>query len=159
MNFDQNGKAFIDLDPAADKTNIVRILTGTRRDPNPDNSIFVDGKAPRGVVINQNDTRAYTFNYVTRDVTLIDLVNDRPISTVATTQSKGNPVIQYGKELFNSGVGPLDTVQQERQRFRESDRRPHGRLGVDGLCELSREWPDRRRDLAIRIRTTRERFT
>ena len=94
MDFDQNGKAFIDRDPAADKTDIVRILTGTRRDPNPDNSLFLDGKAPRGVVINQADTRAYTFNYVTRDVTIIDLVNDRPIGTIATTQSKGNPVIQ-----------------------------------------------------------------
>jgi hypothetical protein len=109
MDFDQNGKAFIDRDPAADKTDIVRILTGTRRDPNPDNSLFLDGKAPRGVVINQADTRAYTFNYVTRDVTIIDLVNDRAIGTVATTQSKGNSVIQYGKELFNTGVGPLDT--------------------------------------------------
>ncbi|HVF91073.1 MAG TPA: hypothetical protein VNH22_13470 [Blastocatellia bacterium] len=109
MDFNQNGKAVIDRDPAADKTNIGRILTGTRRDPNPDNSIFLDGKAPRGIVINQNDTRAYTFNYVSRDVTIIDLVNERPIGTVATTQSKGDPVIQYGKELFNTGVGPLDT--------------------------------------------------
>ena len=109
MDFDQNGKSLIDRDPSADKTNIARILTGTRRDPNPDNSIFVDGKAPRGVVINKSDTRAYTFNYASRDVTFIDLVNERPIATVATTQSKGNPIIQYGKELFNSAMGPLDT--------------------------------------------------
>lgn len=109
MHFNQNGKAFIDRDPAADKTNIARILTGTRRDPDPDHSLFLDGKVPRGIVINQNDTRAYTFNYATRDVTIIDLVNERPLTTVATTQSKGDPVIQYGKELFNTGMGPLDT--------------------------------------------------
>jgi YVTN family beta-propeller protein len=109
MDFDQNGKAFIDRDPTADKTNIVRILTGTKRDPNPDNSLFLDGKTPRGVVINQNDTRAYTFNYVSRDVTIIDLVNEKPVITVATTESKGDAVIQYGKELFNTGMGPLDT--------------------------------------------------
>jgi YVTN family beta-propeller protein len=109
MDFDQNGKAFIDNNPAANQTDIRRILTGTRRDPNPDNSIFVDGKAPRGIVINQNDTRAYTFNYVTRDVTILDLVNERPLSTIATTQSKGDPTVQYGKELFNAALGPLDT--------------------------------------------------
>lgn len=109
MDFDANGKAMIDRDPASDKTDISRILTGTRRDPNPDQSIFLDGKASRGIVINQSDTRAYTFNYVSRDVTVIDLVNERPITTIATTQSKGDSVIQYGKELFNTGVGPLDT--------------------------------------------------
>lgn len=109
MDFDANGKAFIDRDPATDKTNIARILTGTQRDPDPDNSIFVNGKAPRGVVINQNDTRAYTFNYVSRDVTIIDLINERAIATVATTESKGDPVTQYGKELFNTSLGPLDS--------------------------------------------------
>jgi YVTN family beta-propeller protein len=109
MDFDPNGKAFIDKNPAANQTDIRRILTGTRRDPNPDNSIFLDGKAPRGVVINQNDTRAYTFNYVSRDITVIDLINERPLITVATTQSKGDPVVQYGKELFNTAMGPLDT--------------------------------------------------
>ena len=108
INFDANGKAFIDNDPGAG-TNFNRILTGTRRDPNPDNSIFLDGKAPRGIVINNNDTRAYTFNYVSRDITVIDLVGDRPITTIATTASKGNPVIQYGKELFNTGMGPIDS--------------------------------------------------
>lgn len=118
IDFDQNGKARIDrdADPAFGRTDIARILTGTRRDPNPDRAVFVDGKAPRGIVINPSDTRAYTFNYVSRDVTIIDLVNERPISTVATTQSKGDAVIQLGKELFNTGVGPID----------RSNRNPNG---------------------------------
>lgn len=110
MDFDANGKAFIDRDPdpAAGKTNIARILTGTRRDSDPNRSIFLDGKSPRGVVINQNDTRAYTFNYVSRDVTIIDLVGERSLATIATTQSKGDPVVQLGKELFNTSMGPID---------------------------------------------------
>jgi len=110
MDFDQNGRAIIDRDPdlGAGKTNIARIFTGTVREPNPERSVFVDGKAPRGIVINPSDTRAYTFNYVSRDVTILDLINERPVLTVATTQSKGDPVIQLGKELFNTAVGPID---------------------------------------------------
>jgi YVTN family beta-propeller protein len=106
MNFDQNGKATIAPNGPG---SITRILTGTQRDPNPDRSIFVDGKSPRGIVINQNDTRAYTFNYVSRDVTLINLTTNAPIRTVATTISKGHPVIQLGKELFNTAMGPIDS--------------------------------------------------
>ncbi len=106
MDFDENGKATIIPDGP---NNIRRMLTGTRRDPDPDRAIFLDGKAPRGVVINRSDTRAYTFNYVSRDVTVIDLANNRAIATVETTASKGDPVVQLGKELFNSAIGPIDT--------------------------------------------------
>lgn len=106
LDFDDNGKATIS---PGGPGQINRILTGTVRDPNPDNSIFLDGKAPRGVVINTTDTRAYTFNYVSRDVTVIDLTNKRAITTIDTTQSKGDPVIQYGKELFNTAMGPIDS--------------------------------------------------
>jgi YVTN family beta-propeller protein len=106
INFDQNGKATIAPNGPA---SITRILTGTVRDPNPDRSIFQDGKAPRGIVINPNDTRAYTFNYVSRDVTIIDLTTNTPIRTVATTGAKGDPTIQLGKELFNTAMGPIDS--------------------------------------------------
>lgn len=107
LNFDANGKATISAGGAG---NINRILTGTQRDPNPDRAIFLDGKAPRGVVINQDDTRAYTFNYVSRDITIIDLTTDSPIATVPTTSSKGDATVQLGKELFNSGLGPIDST-------------------------------------------------
>lgn len=110
LDFNDNGKATIS---PAGPGKINRILTGTKRDPNPDNSIFTDGKAPRGVVINKADTRAYTFNYVSRDITVLDLVNNRPITTIATTQSKGDSVIQYGKELFNTAMGPIDSSNKK----------------------------------------------
>src|SRR5215510_7014169 len=106
MNFDQNGKATIAPNGPA---SITRILTGTQRDPNPDRSIFLDGKSPRGIVINQTDSRAYTFNYVSRDVTIINLNTNAAIRTVATTASKGDPIIQLGKELFNTAMGPIDS--------------------------------------------------
>jgi len=116
IEFDQNGKAFVDLDTrsGAGQTFIRRILTGTRRDPNPNNGIFLDGKGPRGIVINSNDTRAYTFNYVSRDITIIDITQfDKvAIKTVGTTQSKGDPTLQLGKELFNTGMGPIDSTNR-----------------------------------------------
>jgi YVTN family beta-propeller protein len=114
INFDQNGKATIAPNGA---NNIVRIFTGTQRDPNPDRSIFLDGKAPRGIVISQNDTRAYTFNYVSRDVTIMDLTTDQAVKTVATTQAKGDPTIQLGKELFNTAMGPIDSTNPNQGRM------------------------------------------
>jgi cytochrome c peroxidase len=42
-------------------------------------------------------------------VTIIDLNNNAPIKTVATTVVKGDPVVQLGKELFNAAMGPIDS--------------------------------------------------
>ena len=114
INFDQNGKGTIAPNGA---NNIVRIFTGTQRDPDPNRSIFVDGKGPRGIVINQNDTRAYTFNYVSRDITILDLTANQPIKTVGVTQLKGDPVIQFGKELFNTAMGPIDSTNANQARM------------------------------------------
>jgi YVTN family beta-propeller protein len=128
MSFDQNGKATIAPNGAA---NIKRILTGTQRDADANRSIFTDGKVPRGVVINQNDTRAYTFNYVSRDVTIMDLVNDVPIRTVATTASKGDAKIQLGKELFNTAMGPIDNTNKNPDGSVSSK---EGRMADFGWC-------------------------
>ena len=41
------------------------------------------GKNPRGIVINSTDTRAYVMNYVSRDVTVIDLpARAEPVATL-----------------------------------------------------------------------------
>jgi YVTN family beta-propeller protein len=114
INFNQNGKATIAPNGA---NNIVRMFTGTRPDPNPDRGIFLDGKAPRGIVINPNDTRAYTFNYVSRDVTILDLTANQSIKTIATTQSKGDATVQLGKELFNTAMGPIDSTNHNQGRM------------------------------------------
>ncbi len=72
------------------------------------------GKNPRGIVINSTDSRAYVMNYVSRDVTVIDLTL-APEDVMATMRSSAQPeagsqedVIQIGKELYFSSVGEFD---------------------------------------------------
>jgi YVTN family beta-propeller protein len=85
------------LNSALDPTRVLQIPTG---------------KNPRGIVINSTDTRAYVMNYVSRDVTVIDLVGEQVLTTV---RSANLPVagtladrIQVGKELYNTSIGEFD---------------------------------------------------
>jgi YVTN family beta-propeller protein len=68
------------------------------------------GKNPRAMVINSNDTRGYVWNFVSRDVTIVDLASDRALFTVASAAQPtdlGDQLVQRGKELFNSSIGPV----------------------------------------------------
>lgn len=72
------------------------------------------GKNPRGIVVNSLDTRAYVMNYVSRDVSVIDLTAS-PENLVAVMPAARLPVagtfedkIHIGKELYNTSVGLLD---------------------------------------------------
>ncbi|MCI0527929.1 MAG: hypothetical protein L0Y56_10885, partial [Nitrospira sp.] len=88
------------------------------------------GKDPRGIVINSTDTRAYVMNYVSRDITIVNISTATP-SVVATLSSTALPptgsfeaFIQRGKELFNTSIGPAGTASQ-------SDP-PAGRMSSEG---------------------------
>ena len=93
------GVATVENDPS-DTTRVLQVPTG---------------KNPRGIVINQNDTRAYVMNYVSRDVTAIDLTTS-PEHVSATLTSAAQPSgadavkIQIGKELYNTSIGVFDPV-------------------------------------------------
>jgi uncharacterized protein (TIGR03437 family) len=72
------------------------------------------GKNPRGIVINSGDTRAYVWNYISRDVSVIDLTQS-PEKVVATLASTALPAtgtaddkIHAGRELFFTSVGVFD---------------------------------------------------
>lgn len=71
------------------------------------------GKNPRGIVVHPSDTRAYVMNYVSRDVTVIDLVST-PEHVLATLPSAPLPVgalaekVHIGKELYNTSIGVFD---------------------------------------------------
>jgi YVTN family beta-propeller protein len=74
------------------------------------------GKNPRGIVINPGDTRAYVMNYVSRNVTVLDLTGAVE-SPMATMTSAALPMpgslaarIHIGKELYNTSVGVFDPV-------------------------------------------------
>jgi YVTN family beta-propeller protein len=69
------------------------------------------GRNPRGIVLNNTDTRAYVMNYISRDVTVID-VTRFPEQVIATMRSSPLPaagtqeeLVQAGKELYNTSVG------------------------------------------------------
>jgi hypothetical protein len=71
------------------------------------------GKNPRGIVINSTDNRAYVMNYVSRDLTVIDIGGPERVLTNVVSASQpapGSPAekIQIGKELYNTSVGEFD---------------------------------------------------
>ena len=72
------------------------------------------GKNPRGIVVNGSDTRAYVMNYVSRDVTVINLTGtvETPIATVrsAALPAPGtlDDRIHIGRELYNTSIGTFD---------------------------------------------------
>jgi uncharacterized protein (TIGR03437 family) len=72
------------------------------------------GKNPRGIVVNSSDTTAYVMNYVSRDVTVIDLTGpaERVSATLRSTNlpeaGTQDDKIQIGKELYHTSVGEFD---------------------------------------------------
>jgi YVTN family beta-propeller protein len=75
---------------------------------------FPVGRNPRGILINGTDTRAYVMNYISRDVTVLDLTRF-PEQVIATMRSAPLPVagspeelVQTGKELYNTSVGEFE---------------------------------------------------
>jgi DNA-binding beta-propeller fold protein YncE len=74
---------------------------------------FAAGKAPRGVAINGAGTRAYVSNFITRNVTVVDITNPTAPAVIATVQSAKLPprgsrdaIAQLGAEFFFTGRGP-----------------------------------------------------
>ena len=72
------------------------------------------GKNPRGIVVSSDDRSAFVMNYVSRDVSVIDLTTS-PEHVVATLRSAALPapgtaadLIQVGKELYNTSIGEFD---------------------------------------------------
>ncbi len=97
----------------------VNLLTGlatVQNDPaDPTRVLQIQvGKNPRGIVVNSSDTRAYVMNYISRDVSVIDLTGT-PERIIATLKSADLPTpgtledkIHIGKELYNTSVGEFD---------------------------------------------------
>ncbi len=92
------GAATVQSDPT-DTTRVLEIPTG---------------KNPRGMVINSSDTAAYVMNYVSRDVTFIDLTGsaEKVTNTLqsANVPAPGTPEdkVQIGKELYYTSIGVFD---------------------------------------------------
>ncbi len=92
------GAATVQLDPS-DPTRVLEIPVG---------------KNPRGVVVTSSDAVAIVANYVSRDISVIDLTT-QPERVVATLPSAALPapgtvadLIHVGKELYNTSIGEFD---------------------------------------------------
>ena len=72
------------------------------------------GKNPRGILLNSTDQTAYVMNYVSRDVSVIDLTGS--VEKVTTTLKSANlpaagtaeDKIHIGKELYHTSIGEFD---------------------------------------------------
>jgi uncharacterized protein (TIGR03437 family) len=92
------GAATVQNDPT-DSTRVLEIPTG---------------KNPRGIVVTSSDKTAYVMNYVSRNVTVIDLSGNVE-KVAATITSSSLPAagtaadrIQIGKELYYTSIGEFD---------------------------------------------------
>ena len=67
------------------------------------------GKNPQGIAINAAGTRAYVTNFVSRNVSVVDLRTDRVIRTIRTTRLPApgsfEEVVAVGAEMFFSSRG------------------------------------------------------
>jgi len=104
VELDSNGKPTINAPTSAgDPGNIIRVEVG---------------KNPQGIVINSTDTRAYVFNYISRDVSVVDIESGSPTENteIARIDSSHLPpansfeaILLRGNELFNTSIGPAGT--------------------------------------------------
>lgn len=67
------------------------------------------GKNPLGIVVNRSGTTAYTMNFVSRNVSVVDLVQDKVVGAIKTTDlpppgSKEEEIL-VGAEMFFSSRG------------------------------------------------------
>jgi len=98
----------VKMDLKSDGTPTINAPTAPRQSSNIKR--ILAGKNPRAMVINEQDTRGYIWNYVSRDVTVVDLSTDTAIGQfVLASQPKDVTQlrVQRGKEFFNSSIGPV----------------------------------------------------
>jgi YVTN family beta-propeller protein len=110
---------------AGDPSGIIRIEL---KDPAEiglaDPEDIIGGKNPRGVVFNSTDTRAYVMDFISRDIAVVDIQTGSPtqFTTRDRIQSAALPapgsvgaIVQRGKLLFNSAIGPEGALDNSRQ--------------------------------------------
>ncbi|HEX6810304.1 MAG TPA: hypothetical protein VF384_01660 [Planctomycetota bacterium] len=78
---------------------------------------LLQGKAPIGLAIDGAGRRAFVHNFVSRSISVIDLLANEIVATTATTPqpAPGTPeaVSQLGAELFFGGRGPQGRMSSE----------------------------------------------
>jgi YVTN family beta-propeller protein len=79
---------------------------------NPATSGANAGKNPQGIVINRAGTRAWVDNFVSRNVSVVDLTTDRVVKVIRTAPlpAPGSPgeIVSAGAEMFFSSRGDFN---------------------------------------------------
>ncbi|HET6202588.1 MAG TPA: hypothetical protein VFI25_07270 [Planctomycetota bacterium] len=114
LTVDAGGIPTIDAPLAAGPSAIVRV------DLESPGGLELPGKAPRGIAINSNGSRAYVFNFISRSVTAIDISTPTAPTIVGTALASALPEpgspeesAHLGAELFTSGRGPNGRMSSE----------------------------------------------
>ena len=101
--------------PSPSRSRLIRRQAKSRSRPTRPtqaaSSRFRRERNPRGIVLYAGDSRDYVMNYISRDVTVIDIAS-YPEKAIATLRSTAAPaagsfedLIQIGKELYKSSTG------------------------------------------------------
>jgi YVTN family beta-propeller protein len=102
------------------------VRISTTQDPNGD--FTKRGKMPMGIVINATDTRAYVACVLSKDVAVLDLVNNKLLANVVAgnlpVRNSVAGIVLRGKQLFHSSIGPAGT--------KENSTTPAGRMSDFG---------------------------
>jgi YVTN family beta-propeller protein len=79
---------------------------------NPETSGDNAGKNPQGIVLNNRGTRAWVYNFVSRNVTKVNLPRDRVVDTIRyaalPTPGSAEEVVAVGAEMFFGSRGHFD---------------------------------------------------
>ena len=104
------------------------------------------GKNPRGIVINSTDTRAYVMNYISRDVSVVNLTT-APEAVTTTLASASLPAagskddkILIGKELYNTSIGVFDPATGQTDPI--TGRMSNNGWGSCATCHTPNGWSD-----------------
>ena len=101
------------------------------------------GKNPQGIVINSTDNRAYVLNYISRDVSVVDISGGDPtlyketariVSASLPVAGTQDAIIHLGHELFNTSIGPEGNTP--------TSLRPAGRMSDTGWGNCYNCHPD-----------------
>jgi hypothetical protein len=105
------------------------------------------GDNPQGIVVNAADTRAYVMNYISRDVSVVDIANGsgtqfteiaRIPSAALPSPGTADAIAHQGHKLFNTSIGPAGTLANATP--------PAGRMSDTGWGSCYGCHPDGRTD-------------
>ncbi len=110
---------------------------------NPATSGNNAGKNPRGIVINPAGTRAYVMNFVSRNVSVVDLTTDTVLGAIRTAAlpppGSTEEVVQVGAEMFFSSRGhfnrPAGTTVSTDERLSSEGWQSCSSCHFDGLTD------------------------